>query len=231
MEKSYDFWIRFNLFLFLLTLVGFGFTYLKFAPHFDGFPWFVHIHFSAFFLWFTVLVLQPYLIKAGRRGLHRTLGKFSYGLMFVLILTILIMVRWQVQEKWDSSQEAASLGAFVGILDAISLVVYFSIAMWNWRNVRWHVAFILACSLVIFNPGLARVCNAVVPGSGLPAAVLLPFLVAGGILIYEKRRKGRKVRSSPYFLFLVFWSIEIVLLLTVAGSAGWRQLVERMFII
>lgn len=230
MESKYVFWIRFYLLLFLSTLVGFGFTYLKFAPYFDGFPWFVHLHFLAFVLWYLVLLLQPYLIKQRRRALHRSLGKFTYGLLAVLVVSVLVMVRWQVREKWGTDPEAASLGAFVGVLDAISLVVYFSIAMWNWRNVRWHVAFVLACSLVIFNPGLARFCNALVPGSGLLASILMPFLVAGSILVYEKRKKGRMIRHSPYTLFVLAWAFEIFLLVTVAGSAWWRKVVETVFV-
>jgi hypothetical protein len=230
MEKKYAFWIRFNLFVFLLSLAGFSFSYLKYAPHFDGFSWTVHLHFVAFTLWFVVLMVQPYLIKTGRRAAHRLLGQLTYGLMFVLVVTIFLMVRRQVAAQWETKPAAANLSAFVGMIDALSLLVYFSIAMWNWRKVRWHLAFILACTLVIFNPGLSRFCNALLPGSGLPVGVLMPYAVTGALLLYEKRKRGRSVRSSPYFVFLLAWTLEILLLLTVPGSSWWHTLVEQVFV-
>lgn len=123
------------------------------------------------------------------------------------------------------SETDAVINALIGVMDALAFTIYYVLAMVNKRNIRWHVAFIIAASLIILNPGLSRLLNQMKPGLGLLASVLVPFVVAISIIIYEKIKMKRQVFKSPYFIFLMGWTFEIILLITLPNTDLWRNLV------
>ena len=71
------------------VLVGFGFTY--FGPVAVGsFPEaspFVHVHGWSFFLWYLLFALQALLVAKGGYKLHMALGRISFALAAVMIVT------------------------------------------------------------------------------------------------------------------------------------------------
>lgn len=228
MERKTSVLILFFVFTVLVSLAGFFNSYIRYLPETGRFPFVIHIHFAAFFCWFVLLIVQPILIYKKNYGLHRNIGKLTYFIAPVLVTTILILVSSQTKREIRVSEEKAAVTALIGFLDAISFSVYYIIAMVNKRNIRWHVAFIIAATLVILNPGMSRLLNHLKPGLGLPAAVLIPFIVSISILLVEKVKYKRAILKSPYFLFFCCWTLEIVLLMTVPGTEFWKNFVGQI---
>ncbi len=105
------------------------------------------------------------------------------------------------------------------------------IAMFNKRNMRWHVAFILGASLIILNPGLGRlVGNLTNQGMAILTLVFTPYLVSLSILIYEKLKFRRGILKSPYLLFLLLWTLEVLLFVTLSANAFWQTLLNKVLI-
>ena len=226
MERKVSILIIAFVIMLLISLTGFYPSYLRFFPDFSKFPILIHVHFIAFLAWFGLLILQPILIKKRNYNLHRFIGKAGYILIPILVITIIFMVLHQVKIIYLKKPELASLTAFVGFIDVISILVYYSVAMINRKNIRWHVAFIIACSLVILNPGLSRLLNPLKPGLGIMVAVILPIVVSVSILTYEKLKYKYGIIKSPYLLFLCCWIIEVLLLFTVPKSEVWKEFVQ-----
>lgn len=226
MERKYSTLIVFFSLLVLVTLSGFGRSYLSHFPEFGRFPWLIHLHFLLFFIWLMLLIIQPVLIRKRKFRLHRALGKTTYFLAPLLVISILLLVQIKVKRIFPDSAEAASVEALIGLMDAISFSLYYVLAICFRKNLRRHVAFMIASSLVVLNPGMARLLNGFAEGLGLVAAVLIPYLVGGIIVLYEKFRLARPVLKSPYMLFLLCWSIEILLLFTVPRTQGWQSFVS-----
>lgn len=172
-----------------------------------------------------LIIIQPILIKQKKYKLHRKLGQLSYFLAPIIVITILILVKIKVQKLMLVSESDAVVNALIGLMDALSFSVYYTIAMVNKRNVRWHVAFIIAASLIVLNPGMARLFNQIKPALGLIASVTIPFIISIGIIIYEKIKYKRAIFSSPYFLFLMCWIVEIILLITIPNTDIWKNFV------
>ncbi|MFS0488748.1 hypothetical protein [Leadbetterella byssophila] len=230
MENKYTFWSVFFGLLFLITLCGFSFTYLKNLQGESSLPLVIHVHFAAFSLWFLILITQPLLIRYKQIRWHANLGKFTYGLIILLVSTILILLQMEARRVWPKDPEHAAVGAFISLLDAVSILVYFSIAMKNNHRLRWHVAFIVGCSIVILNPGLFRVARAIQPDLGLPATVFMPMIITSVILLVERIKWKRPILKNPFFYFLLAWLFEIFLLSTLASTDTWRGMVERYII-
>ena len=225
MERKDTLLIIFFTIVVIVSLAGFFNSYIRFLPATDKFPMVIHVHFTAFTCWFVLLILQPILIHKKKYELHRKIGKLSYFIAPVLVFTIIMLVRNQVIRMADISENDAAVTAFIGLLDALSFSVYYCIAMINKHNIRWHVAFLIAATLVILNPGMSRLFNHLKPGLGLPAAVLLPFIISISIIAVEKIKCKRPILKSPYFLFLCCWITEIIVLMTVPTTKFWREFI------
>ena len=83
--------------LLLLAIPAFWPTYLS-VPSYET-DWHVHVHGVALFLWAVMLIVQPWLIYAGNHRLHRQLGKFSYVLAPVVVVSTILLARYRLHQS------------------------------------------------------------------------------------------------------------------------------------
>jgi hypothetical protein len=212
----------------LTSLAGFFRSYISHFPNFSDFKWFIHIHFAAFCCWFALIIIQPVLIRKKKFELHKKLGKFSYFLIPLLAITIILLRLGKLPQEIRESLPDASMNAFVTLVDVLSLCGYYLIAVFNSKNIRWHVAFILATTLVAFNPGLARLLNIIFPGSGL-LVIVVPFIFTITVFTIEKIKYKHPILKSPYFTFFLLWLLEILLLFIIPRTALWQNFIVDNF--
>ena len=224
MEKKINLQLVFFWSVIVLSLAGFFRSYIGHFPHFGEFKWLIHLHFAAFLCWFALIGIQPVLIRKKKFELHKKLGKFSYFLIPVLALTIILLRAGKLEEEVKESLPDAAMNAFITLVDVVSLCGFYLIAVLNSKNIRWHVAFILATTLVAFNPGFSRLLHLISPGSGM-LVILVPFIFSVSVFLYEKFKLKRPILKNPYFTFFLLWLLEIVLVFTVPGTKWWQNLV------
>ena len=229
MEKKYKILTIIFIAIAVISISGFYKTYFALFPAFQGLHAFTHVHLAAFLGWFVLLIWQPILIRQKKFELHRKLGQISYFLVPLMFITILGMVTVSFPHSFAKNQEQAYIATTGAILDAVFFITYYLISMFNKRNMRWHVAFILAASLTILNPGLGRLAgNLINQGIGILTIILTPYFASISILIYEKTKLKREIFKSPYLLFLLLWTLEVVLLFILSANAVWQNLLEKM---
>ena len=229
MEKKINILLYFFVFVVLISLAGFFNSYLKFFPEFSKFPFIIHIHFLAFVAWFILLIIQPILQKRKKVNLHRKVGKLSFFLAPVLVLTIMILANNQIRREIVMLENNAAITAFIALIDIVSFSLFFIIAMTKSKNMRWHVAFLIAATLVVLNPGLSRLLNQIQYGLGMITAVFLPFIVSISLILFEKIKHKRSILKSPYFLYLCIWTITIVLFATIPKTELWINFINSTF--
>lgn len=200
MERKTNILLFFFAAVALITLFGFFKSYLKYLPEFSRFPPVVHIHFLAFSAWLTLLILQSLLIKQKKTHLHRKVGKLSYFLAPVLVITIAILSKLQIERDIAVQNNNAPVSAFIAVIDITTFSLFYLLSMIHRKNMRWHVAFLIAATLVVLNPGLSRILNQIQYGLGIITAVLLPFVVSLSIIGFEKIKLKKPIMKSPYFL-------------------------------
>lgn len=227
MEKKISLLIWIPMVIIALSLAGFYRSYLSHFPKFSNFGGLIHIHFLAFSGWFVLMLVQPILIRKKKFEKHKTLGKLSYFLIPILIITIALLRLKKLPAEVADSLPDASMNAFITFVDIVSLAGFYLIAVINSKNLRWHVAFMLATSLVILNPGLARLLNLIKPDLGM-SVILIPFLFTSIVFLYEKFRYKRPILKSPYFLIFILWLLEITLLLIIPGTLFWQKLILEL---
>ena len=178
-----------------------------------------------------MLVWQPILIKRKKFELHRKIGRLTYFLAPVMFITILEMVVVNFPRNLANNGEQAYAAATGAILGAVFFVIYYLISMFNKRNMRWHVAFILAASITILDAGLGRLAsNLTSQGMGILIEILTPYLIAFSILLYEKLKLNRAILKSPYFLFSLLWTLHVALFVSLSANAVWQNLLKKILI-
>src|SRR5688500_6184127 len=102
MQKTYN--IYHNLgywFLLLIVLIVPAFYTTYFTTLFHGHLPIIHIHFVLVMLWIAMLITQPFLIKFKKLSTHRLLGKVSYVLVPLLLISAFLMIRISYYRQID----------------------------------------------------------------------------------------------------------------------------------
>ncbi len=111
----------------------------------------------------------------------------------------------------------------------IQIFVHYIIAMLKSKNTRWHVAFIIASSLVLLNPGLGRMIAALSDRqTGLLVMIITPYLVLLCILFFEKIKYKRPILKSPFALIFLLFMMEFFLFALIVSSKFWRDFIDKL---
>lgn len=206
MDKAYNYiWI---LFITILAFVFLGFfkSYFSLYSTFEKIPSSHHFHTFLFLLWFAMLFIQPFLIKRGKFKLHRLLGKFSYVLVPLLIISVFIITKNQYHREialYPRSQCIAHL--IIPLPQLVIFVAMYILAILHVKNTGYHMRYIIGTSLVLIGPGLGRALISLV-GISFQQSVQLSFLVTEFILaglIYYDLKKGNGYK--PYAVLLIIF--------------------------
>ncbi len=133
--------------LFIALQIGFHPTYLKYFPAFNQFNWLHHKHGVLMVSWMVMLVLQPFLILKGKDSIHRLIGKISYLIAPLMIISMFLVMRLgylSTVNKIDF-KEVAELQA-VTIIELISFAIFYLLAVINKKDIAKHKRYMIASS-------------------------------------------------------------------------------------
>lgn len=162
MERSYR-----NLGYVLLALApifiaGFWIPYFSQFPHFDvSITSAVHAHAILLFIWLALLIAQPIAIQRRAFKTHRVLGRASYGLVPLIVISAIAMVWKEYNENVAAGAKASTAGLdeFVSSTQLVLLVTVYAaaiVSIWK-RDVAAHMRYMVCLALILLPPGLARV--------------------------------------------------------------------------
>ena len=189
----------------VFVLVAFFKTYFSLFPDFKDTSLAVHIHVAIVLLWFAMLIAQPILIGTKRLKLHRLVGKVSYVLVPLVIITGALMIRQeQMREK--------NLIVFTAnIIDLSIFVLLFALAIIYKRKTAWHSRFMILTVLPFIGAPAARLQ---VNGLFIELSILLILLIIErfNAKIYKPYLLGLLVFFMLYISFfgLLIWKPEVL---------------------
>src|SRR6187399_1376877 len=92
---------------------GFYRTYTSEFPNFQNKTTTIHIHGALLIAWLVLLIVQPLLINTGRAKLHRTIGKVSWVLGPLIIISMFMVGRGSYNRSVGLFPEQEMLGQMV----------------------------------------------------------------------------------------------------------------------
>ena len=214
--------IYFFIFLLLITLGGFYKTYLIKFPSFDGFTWAHHFHGAMMLSWILILIAQPVFIRTKNFRLHRIVGKASYFVFPLLILSLFLVTRAGYVRNIKTVGETEALaGMTSGIPDMFYLTILYGLGIYYKKKTSFHIRFFASIGLMIMGPGLGRF---LIVFCGLPPMIAIPTMVAVTALLTLIWMIADIIKKRSAFPMGVFLSIIAVTFLIIPNShSAWWQ--------
>jgi len=201
MEKTYKNLGYFLILLIPFTFLGFYKTYFNQFPTFKETNTFIHVHAAIASIWILMLIAQPLLIRKRKNQLHRKIGKISYILFPLLILSFIP----QMIRLFNSDNP---IFLFFPLSDCIALVIFYSLAIYHRNNLSKHMRYMIGTAIVFLSPTLGRIGPLLLGVSDVVNQNviygIIYFILIG--LIFLDKRNGQKYQ--PYVLILITWVIH-----------------------
>ena len=141
--------------LFALTLVAFWPSYLTVAP--SSLSAYHHLHAATSTAWLLLLIIQPILALSGRVDLHRALGRASYVLMPLVLLTFIGLAHSMMRGKTGMALEIEVFLAYVRMVGLVSVAGFYALAVVYRRNTPIHARLMLCTGLPLIEPVANRI--------------------------------------------------------------------------
>ena len=202
MEKTYKNLGYVLLLLIPFTFFGFYKTYFNQFPTFEDTSFYIHLHATIASGWILMLIAQPLLIRKRKYNLHRLVGRISYLVFPLLILSF-------IPGMINLANSEAPTILFFPLSDVIMLLMFYSLAIYHRRMTAKHMRYMIGAALVFLDPTLGRIGIFWV---GLSDKVnqnllfILIFLILIGLIMVD-RKKGKDF--TPYLIILSMWILHI----------------------
>lgn len=222
MEAAYK-----NLSLFFVIILAFvvwGFfrTYFGLFPTFTGLTTAHHFHGLMMLSWFAMLITQPILIRYKKYEWHRSLGKVSYLLIPLILLSLFLVTKLSYIHNVVTLPKAIAIGTLaLNLPDLFAFAAFYILAMLNVKNTPAHMRYMIATSLLMLGPGTGRafiIYGGMPFPQGVEYSMILTELIAVALIVYDKI-KGNSL--GPYLI-----TLGILVVMHLAWSfqlSGWWQ--------
>lgn len=211
MEKTYKNTGYFMLLLIPLAFTGFYITYFShFADFNEAFTAvtngkitiFHHLHATSATLWILLLIIQPLLIRFEKFKIHKTIGKISYFIFPMLIISFIPLIL-------NILSSSHPIGSYNPVANSLFLILFYSLAVYNRKNTPKHMRYMIGTATVFLQPAIARIGIFVFgwqpkTSNNFLVFITIYLILIGLILLDKKRGKNFK----PYILILVVYIIQ-----------------------
>jgi uncharacterized membrane protein YozB (DUF420 family) len=204
----------------LVALVAFWPTYLS-QPRASG--GFTHLHAATATLWMLMLIAQSWAIDRRRVALHRALGKSSYLLAPILVLTVLLVAHERIAAAPPEAYPIQTYVLYLQVSLAALFALSYALAIAARRSVARHSRFMICTALTLVDPVVVRLLFWIDPTPDWNYQWLtfgltdLVFLVLIGL--ERANRSGRGVLPAMLGLFV---AAQLPALLGLTGSSAWQ---------
>lgn len=213
--------IYFFISLLLISIAGFYKTYLVKFPNFDGFTWAHHFHGVVMLTWVLMLIAQPVFIRTKNFRLHSIVGKASYFVFPLLILSFFLVARASYFRNIKAEGEVEALAGMTnGIVDIFYISTLYCLGIYYKKKTSFHLRFFACIGLMILGPGLGRFMIAVcdLPFIAVPIMIGVIALFTLGWMIADIIKK----RSAfPMAVFLAI--IATTFIIGPNSHSAWWQ--------
>lgn len=194
----------------ILILVGvqWGFykNYTSQFPNFKNMTPVIHIHGMLLMSWLLLLIVQPLLIHYGRGELHRKIGKVSFVLGPLIIISMFLVGRGSYWRGFGNIPDTDNLAFMVlDIRGFISFAIFWALAMSYRKKPDSHMRYMIATGMIGIGPGIGRGLQnsfGIEVWDALTITDVIDLAIVGFLLGYDIYRKKN---FKPFlFVFIVF---------------------------
>ncbi len=196
--------------LFVLMHVAFHPTYIQYFPEFLDFTWTHHIHGALMAAWMMVLIVQPYLIYNKKYKAHRLIGKLSYVIAPLVLISMFMITRVSYLKTVGNMpfEEVAAIQA-LNFVTPLNFILFYSLAIINKRDVYSHKRYMIATAFTISPAILSRLLYYIFGDIEHYAFFIAEYLGLGVIILLLANDLIKKANPVPYIVVAVALCINI----------------------
>jgi len=192
-----------------LAMLAFWKTYFSglLTSH-HSFHFYFHLHVVTAVCWLVLLIVQPILFRQKKLVLHRKLGKLSYVLFPLLMVSIILLAHY----RYLITPAPEPVQLLIPFKDIIIAIYGFSIALYHKKRVLLHARGMLLTGLVFLEPVLVRVFSNYILRWPYAMYMVMGVIYSIFIIIIISERKTKEGRwiFPPVFLFYILVHLAIL---------------------
>ena len=219
--------------LFLFAIWGFWPNY--FSHPLTQANWRFHFHGITLISWFGLMISQAYLIRTNRRRVHRQVGKVSFFLAPLVVISTLVLAHYQLRPT--ELTDATLYFLLLPIALLLQFLLAYGLAIYHRRNPPLHARFMICTALPMMPAIFDRIMGFyVLPPTraqflpqigGEPQYWLISWAMADVILILLAIWDWRSRRRLNVFpVVLAGFIILEALTMTAYSTASWRSFTQ-----
>ncbi len=226
----------------VLAFAGFYTTY--FIIIFEPTPVLIHAHFVLMALWILMLIAQPFLIKFKKLSWHRLLGKASYILVPLLLITAFLLIRHGYYRSIDELHQEVAKGLKhyneaevleraaaepIALIYFLWFVVFYILAIKHRHKSSKHARYMLATALTLTGPTVDRILGIhfkIESIAGI-SSYIVSFLMIDmvlSVLLYIDYQNKRETQTL--WTCLIIYVVGQLLFYTFPTFDGWAAFMQ-----
>lgn len=188
-----------------------------------------HFHGIVASSWLALLTTQGLLMRYGRVGLHRRVGKLAYLLAPLFVVSGLLITQRMMRGANPFQAAFGAQLAIVDLLATIGFATFVTLAIRERRNVQRHARWMACTALLLLPPALARLAGMLPVVHSFEAAFNLGSIATELVillLIADDRRLGQ--RLPPYRVLLALTLLQHAGFFLIDRVPGWHAFTQAV---
>lgn len=207
--------------LLLLAIIAFWPTYVSLAP--TDSTIYAHFHAVVAVLWTMMLIVQPMLIRSGRLSVHRLLGRFSWVLAPLFVISVVLLANDRIKGLEGQAYGIQTYILWLQFSTVILFALSWVLAMIKRKSMAHHARFMICTGLTLIDPVVTRLLlwwdstpdwNYQWMSYGIIYLIMLS-------LMWIERKAGNGREVFPIMLG-VFFLLQIPALFSLTHQAWWQ---------
>ena len=230
MRRRYQRTQYYYIFVFLIVSIGFYNSFFGKSPSILNSNAIVTTHIISLFLWLALFGLQIYYALNGRIDLHKKVGKVSYILVPIIVLSTLFatIYSYRFYIRIMPKPEAVKM-LFLNCTGPFVFLYLYTMAMVNKKNAAKHQRYMITTTIPFIGAPVYRIntffIGFMLSGSLHYGSLLLSFLAADlslvALIIYDYI-SGRSYRA--YWIALAIFTAQQLAFALYTYSGPWLYL-------
>ncbi|MDP2413140.1 hypothetical protein [Daejeonella sp.] len=186
-----------------------------------------HFHGITATLWLVLLIIQPFLYKTGNLKWHRRIGKLSFLLVPLIILSALNMVQIMLIRKDSFPPFVPYQLAFIDFVTLIQFLLFYILAIYKRKEIQLHARYIACTVLGPLIPALTRLLFQFPIINNFDKSLNISYIIIETVLVLlllDDKRTG--MIHLPYLLALVLFILQHLLMNFVSQWEFWIKIMD-----
>lgn len=185
--------------------------------------WRVHVHGALLLGWCLLLIVQAWLIRDRRGSVHRRLGKASFLLAPLIVISSVLVEHGALVRAAGKYDPESLYFAYLVVALLVVFLLAFALAVIHRRTMALHMRYMICTPLAMFDPVFARILD-VRLGIHYPAGQMITFTMVDAILLWlcylDRNTPYRAfhgmlaafvaVQIPAFFVYKTAWWLDVV---------------------